>query len=318
VFDLIGGVLPGRLAYGITLMTYVVSLRRRLRIARPEVIYTRELWLLPFLPRRYRTAWEAHDAPRRIGRLVRRAVSRPDSIVVTSDALAETVRRIRPGARIMVERNGVDLEAFERLPDRVSARRSLGLPADRKISLYTGQLLAWKGIATLLEASKLLPDDHQVVIVGGSDDDIRAWQAKVPGNKALFLGRRPHAEIPTFLAAADVCVLPNTAEDRESSTYTSPIKLFEYLASGCPIVASSLPSIREIVGEGEALLVTPDDPAALADTIVACSVEGEQGRERAARGRRLVRERYGWASRAVRILDSIATVRPATDRDLNH
>ena len=71
-----------------------------------------------------------------------------------------------------------------------------------------------------------------------------------------------------YLAAADVAVLPNSSQAQISSNYTSPLKLFEYLASGKPVVASNVPAIREIVqNEQTALLVEPDNARALAEGI---------------------------------------------------
>lgn len=75
-----------------------------------------------------------------------------------------------------------------------------------------------------------------------------------------MVGHRPHQEIPYWLKAADVLVLPNSAKEKISRFYTSPLKLFEYMASGTPIVASDLPSIREVLNEKNAVLVKPDSP----------------------------------------------------------
>jgi len=78
---------------------------------------------------------------------------------------------------------------------------------------------------------------------------------------------RPHDEIALWLKSADVLVLPNTGRQKVSLYYTSPMKLFEYMASGTPIVASSLPSILEILNKSNAVTVEPDNPKALAQGI---------------------------------------------------
>jgi glycosyltransferase involved in cell wall biosynthesis len=70
-----------------------------------------------------------------------------------------------------------------------------------------------------------------------------------------------------MLSAADALVLPNSAEKTISAEYTSPLKLFEYMAAGKPIVASDLQSVREVLDEGNACLVPPDNPKALAKGI---------------------------------------------------
>jgi len=74
--------------------------------------------------------------------------------------------------------------------------------------------------------------------------------------------------VPDYLFAADALLLPNSAKAKIASHYTSPLKLFEYMASRRPIVASDLPALREVLRDGEnAVLVEPDDPKALAERI---------------------------------------------------
>ena len=118
-------------------------------------------------------------------------------------------------------------------------------------------------------------------------------------------GYRPPSEIPLWLKAADVLVLPNSAKKDISKFYTSPMKLFEYMASKRPIVASNLPSLREILNKENAiLLVEPDNPEALA-----------QGIKQAMEDRNLVQtitqnayddvQNYTWEKRAEKILKFI-------------
>lgn len=109
-------------------------------------------------------------------------------------------------------------------------------------------------------------------------------------------------ELPANQAAADVLVLPNTGTDETSVRFTSPLKLFTYMASGRPIVASDLPSIREVLDEQSAYLVTPDDAQALARGITrALSDTGG----RSARAFQLV-QRYSWDERARGILAALS------------
>jgi glycosyltransferase involved in cell wall biosynthesis len=108
--------------------------------------------------------------------------------------------------------------------------------------------------------------------------------------------------MPLWQKAADVLVLPNTAKEEISARYTSPMKLFEYMASGTPVVASRLPSIVELTGEQRATLVEPDDPQALASGIKSVLAGGEA---RSAHALAWVRD-HAWQERAVRILHSLS------------
>lgn len=291
--------LPGYLALGLSLVSFVWAVRRCVATAPPyDVCYTREAWLLPLLRScGRRLAFEAHDLPGRGRSWLCRGLRRADVITATSRALADRLTAL--GARdVSVERNGVDVARFSvaRAPQ-----------AGPKTVLYTGQLQEWKGIGTLLAASRLFSTDVRAVLVGGLPKDIQKWKQKFPDARAEFVGLRPHDEIPSRLAAADVCVVPNSAVTNESVNFTSPIKLYEYLASGCPIVASDLPSIREIVDDSVVLFSKPDDPQSLADAIRRVFDNPPAARACAERGRALVAQ-YDWNARAKRIYELLSHI----------
>ncbi len=170
--------------------------------------------------------------------------------------------------KVLVCPNGIDLKEFSVNLSKKEARERLDFPRDKKNVLYTGHLYEWKGAHILARAVSLSGENIMAVFVGGTDSDIAKFKKKY-GNSANIeiLGRKPHSEIPLYLKAADALVLPNVPATRESEFETSPIKLFEYMASGTPIVASDLPSIREILNESNAVLVEPDNAKALAEGI---------------------------------------------------
>ena len=285
--------LPGYLALGLSLLSFVHAARRYAATApRFDVCYTREAWLLPLVRGCGRMlAYESHNLPGRGQAWFRRGLRAADVVIATSGALAEELTR-RGARSVVVERNGVDAARFA-VPRR---------PHDgKKTVLYTGQLQEWKGIRTLLAASRNFPEDVRLALVGGAAADIARWKREVPGARAEFAGQRPHDEMPALLAAADVCIVPNSAVTRESVHFTSPIKLFEYLASGCPVVASDLPAIREIVDESMVQFFTPDDPVSLAAAISSVLRDPTAAKARAARGQELART-YEWDARARRII----------------
>jgi glycosyltransferase involved in cell wall biosynthesis len=206
-----------------------------------------------------------------------------------------------PEGRVVVAHDGVDLAAFERVESQHAARERLGLPQDKKVVLYIGRLDGWKGTDTLLEAAALLPN-IVMAIIGGEPKQLETLKARYP--QVRFLGFRPYKEIANNEAAADVLVLPNTGKDETSVRFTSPLKLFTYMAAEKPIVASDLPSLREVVSEREVFFVTPDNPAALAAGIAEALSDSVAAAERAAAARTKVSE-YTWAMRAKRIVDFI-------------
>ena len=122
--------------------------------------------------------------------------------------------------------------------------------------------------------------------------------------RVLILGRKPYNQIPALLKAADILVLPNSSREEISNRYTSPLKLFEYMASGRPIVASSLPSITEILNYKNAFLVKPDDAYGLTEGIRKLLDDSLFGVELAKKGLEDVQS-YTWQERSRKILNFI-------------
>jgi glycosyltransferase involved in cell wall biosynthesis len=167
-------------------------------------------------------------------------------------------------------------EAVSVVPDgvRLAPGRHYTPPRETRAPVvgYAGHLYPWKGVETLLRALAELPEARGLVIGGHpAESDLGTLQALAASlgvaSRVTFTGLVPPAEVAGRLEAADVLVLPNRAT-AISSRYSSPLKLFEYLAAGRPIVASDLPAFREVLRDGaNALLVPPDDPAALAAAV---------------------------------------------------
>jgi len=133
---------------------------------------------------------------------------------------------------------------------------------------YAGSLKKWKGVDVLIKAMKYLPGEK--LLIAGNGEEFSNLQNMVKKenlqDRIKFLGYIPHTEIPKFLSKAKILVLPNVEED--TSVFTSPLKLFEYMAAGKPIVASDIPSLREILKHEEnAYLVKPRNPIVLAEGI---------------------------------------------------
>jgi glycosyltransferase involved in cell wall biosynthesis len=199
---------------------------------------------------------------RRLGRRERHVWLRADGYVTITAALANELGH-HFGARehLAVVPDGVRLPPDRRYvppPDRT-----------RPLVAYAGHLYPWKGVDILIEALARLPHVDAVIVGGHSQErDLQRVQALAGrhalGSRITFTGLLPPPEVAAQLARAHVLALPNTATGM-SERYTSPLKLFEYLAAGRAIVASDLPAIREVVRHGEqAWLVPPGDAAALA------------------------------------------------------
>jgi glycosyltransferase involved in cell wall biosynthesis len=205
-------------------------------------------------------------------------------------------------ARVVVEHDALEPSRFAALPSREEAREELGLPREGPLVAYTGGLLAWKGAEVLVEAARLLPA-VRFVIAGGMDLDVERLRERARGVPNVRIdGFQPPSRVGLYLRAADVGVVPNRSRLAISARYTSPLKVFEAMAVGLPLVASDLPSLRELLEDGlDAVLVEPDDPAALARGIE--RVLADPGLRHRLSARMLARApEHTWDARAGRLL----------------
>ena len=242
----------------------------------PALFFTRD-WKIAWLLVRFGlpTILEMHVFPKSnfaVNQIVKITKSKNFALlVVITNALKKLfIDAGVPDDRIITLHDGVDLEMFDMSISKMEARAKLGIPTALKCVVYTGHLYKWKGVYTLVEASAFL-DGIEIIIVGGTTEDIpvlKEFVTKNGYNNVKIVGYVEHNLIPYYLKAADALVLPNSGLSEISSSYTSPLKLFEYMASKRPIVASAVPSIMEVLHhEHNAILVEPDNPRVLGDGI---------------------------------------------------
>ncbi len=236
---------------------------------RPHLVFSRS-YIFPVLSSRlgFATVAESHADPSHATPHFQSLVNasrRPRfrTWVTISHRLAEAYCALGvPAEKIAVLPDAVDLHLF---------RRPTALPADpfagrRPAAVYAGHLYDYKGIPTILEAAKRLPGVY-FHLVGGWVEDIarqRNAAAELGATNVIFHGGHPHAAVPSFLWHADVLLLPPSAR-HPSAAWTSPVKLGEYLASGSPVVATSIPALRDWLTDDHVIFVAPDDGRALAD-----------------------------------------------------
>lgn len=233
------------------------------------IFYTRDEYLLPVLQLfSKRVVWEAHTLPRNSKYYLRYWRKCSAIIPVTHGLKNELVALGLSADQMLVAPDGVDLREFNAVQSsKKELRKQLGLPADKNIIMYTGHLYDWKGVQGLATAAKFLTDQELVVFIGGSaaETDLKKFREKNSGSQRIsILGYQPYRQMPLYLKSADVLVLPNSANSQKSKIWTSPLKLFMYLASQVPIVAADLPSLGEILNQKNSFLYQADNPAALA------------------------------------------------------
>lgn len=234
----------------------------------PDLVFVRS-YILPALTSQFgvTTVVESHayinDNSVQFQRLLK-VTKRPDFklLVTISEELARHYQeRGVPASKLKVLPTGVDLAQFQRpamLPPSPYA------PYARPSVTYVGHLYDYKGIPTILAAAALLPT-VTFHLIGGLPNDLARQQQRVQDLKlgnVLFHGLKPYVEVAPFLWHAQALLLPPSAH-HPSAVWTSPVKLGEYLASGTPVVATSIPALQAWVTEEEVCFVTPDDAVAM-------------------------------------------------------
>ena len=272
------------------------------------IIYTRDVgtaWL--FSRRGCRTAYEAHSWPAGKNFFYQYLFKNVNYIIAITNGLREVfLAQGFADDKILVAPDGVDLKKFDIEMSRKEARQKVNLPLAKKIILYSGSfyLYDWKGVDVLLAAAKYFSNNELLVLVGANESEIKEITGQKFGKNLLLVGRQPYEKVPYYLKAADILVLPNKQGDLMSEKYTSPLKLFEYLASGRPIVASRLPSLAEILNEGNAILVEPNNPKSLADGLKNILNNSPLADKISSQARRDA-QNYSWDKRAVNIINFI-------------
>jgi glycosyltransferase involved in cell wall biosynthesis len=297
-----------RVAFWISYVLFYLSTFFTLLFAskKDAVIYTREA---PFLTLSLLGApafLESHHVFAR-QKVYFRLVRLAKGIVTISHALKEKFIQVGfDKNKILVQPSGVELATFLIDTPQEVARQELELPLDKKIIAYTGNFTtmeADKGISDILHALQKLPD-VLFVAVGGSEKDIALYENKAKeanvSERVLLRGFAPQTTLALYQRAADILLMP-FPDTPHYSQNMSPVKMFEYMASGRPIIASDLPTIREVLNKGNAVLVPPGNAQALAGALRTLLADPAQGEVLAREARKEVGA-YRWEARAERML----------------
>ncbi len=315
------GSLGARFAFYVLLLSYALVSLMLLLFSRADIYYSRDELLLALLSRirpSASLAYEAHQFLRSAqgAALQRRVAGRVGSVIAITPRLKADLVSLRGAdpARVIVAHDGFRRRRFPDNLDRVAARRQVGWAQEAFIVGYVGRLRTLgmdKGVGTLVEALAEI-DGARLALVGGPDEMAAALRERwrelgMPLDRFLYAGHVSPADVPLYLCAFDVCAMPHPP-DAQFSFYTSPLKLFEYMAAGRAIVASDLPAWSDVVADGDsALLLPPGDIAAWAAAIKRLKSDRELREQLGERARQRALAHYTWRARAERILAHIAS-----------
>jgi len=251
------------------------------------LLYLRDLnltqWLLWNLPKPLRSqiVAEVHDLSTKPWRRRRQAriLKRTLAVIALTQSMKEDLIALGvPATKILVAHDAVDLKQFDIGNDQKSSRRYLGWPEDRVIASFVGKFHTngnEKGIPDIIRSATYLLDRYPALLfyfVGGPSGRVPSYLKLIHDlglspDRFVFQDKKPVSEVPYCLKASDILLMPHP-KSLFYSRYVSPLKLFEYMSSKRPIVASNLPSILEVLTHGKnARLAEPGDPQSIANEI---------------------------------------------------
>jgi glycosyltransferase involved in cell wall biosynthesis len=308
-----------RLAFYIQMITYVLLMAFFALFVKADVYYSRDealLAILSWLKPPSSLAYEAHlfSPSARGANLQRRVIANVGSVIAITPKLRDDLISERGATpeRIIIAHDGIRQARFEHVPDRLTARQQIGWDESAFIVGFVGRLQMIgmdKGVGTLVHALAQV-ENASLALVGGPDnmaEQLRQqWlELGLPEDRFLYVGHVAPDEVPHYLSAFDVCAMPHP-HTTQFAYYTSPLKLFEYMASHSVIVASDLPAWADVVTHEEtALLVPPSDTDALATAINRLQQDPDLRQKLADHAYARIMANYTWSARVETILKHI-------------
>ncbi len=281
------------------------------------VVYSRDIFsvfLLSFF-NRFELFYEIHAFPQRLNIFYRLLFPRLKFVAISHGLRDELIGCGIEEKKILVAHDGVDLDLFNSVgSDKLILRKDLCLPQDRKIVAYIGKFTMMnrsKGVELLFDAfskvAKEIPDSF-LLLVGVNREEVSKIENMIESrgisrDNYKLVEHVHHSEAIKYEKAADVLVMsyPNI---KHYQLYMSPLKMFEYMAAGVPIVASDLPAIREILNEDNSVLVESDNREKLVEGIRKI-LQDQELAEKIAKQAFLDVKNYTWQKRAKKILEFI-------------
>lgn len=232
--------------------------------------------------------------------------------LVITEALAhvlETDFRVRfSPEQLIIAPNGVDLERYANLPDPTRARQVLGLP-EGCTAVYSGHFYAGRGMNILFSLALNFPQ-VQFLWIGGRPEDVERMRVRLEKaglKNVLLTGFIENSRLPPYQAAGDILLMPyeraiEGSSGGNSADICSPMKMFDYLASGRAIITSDLPVIREVLNEKNAVFCPPDDIPAWQEAFGALIADPSRRQALSAQARQ-DGQRYNWITREEKALN---------------
>ena len=248
----------------------------------------------------------ARSAFRRVERWLLEKATR----VISSAGLAARVRELAPDARVREWEFSAEFPPTDQ-NEVQQLRTTLDIEPQQKVVLYSGTFERYQGLSLLLKAvpQVLAQEPDAVFVLVGVDGEhaaarIERIAAEIPGHRLRLVPRQAREKIPAFFAMAQVLVSPRVYGGN------LPLKVFDYLAAGRPIVATDIPSHRSVLNDERALLVPPE-PGAMAGAIIRVLQHPEIALGMANAGKEFAIRRLAWGRFVGSVAELYRSIEPA-------
>ncbi|THI91537.1 MAG: glycosyltransferase family 4 protein [Nitrospira sp. CG24A] len=242
------------------------------------------------------------------------ALRRCDRVVVLTDGLRSLVQSqygVQPD-RVVVLPSGSDTAVF-RPRERSACREEEHLDPTCQYIGFVGSFYRYQGLTTLLEAFARIHDRRpstRLLMIGEGEETAALLELAAQRGLSSWItwvGRVEYTRVPIWIGAMNVCVAPFCGNRGE----TSPVKIFDYLACGRPVVASAIPSVTELFSRANGVvLVQPDQIDALAEAVLDLLADPEEACRLGRKGRVFVEQRFGWDAIVRTLRDLVRQIVP--------
>ncbi len=290
-----------------------LSALQPLRHGNPDLAYGHDVLALSMAAREgVSVIYEAHRFPRTsLNRLALNKLLERDNlkaIIAVSDVLKQEFLQCFPKLKpeqIFVAHDGADLINYLDRPAKTLETLKGRLEAFNVG--YAGSLHPGKGLALISRIARIRPE-YDFHVLGGTQKQVQRLQTENKLKNIHFYGHRDHVEVPSYLKAFDICIAPYQHRaliktGRNTSRWISPMKIFEYMAAGKPILCSNLPVMREILKHDyNAILLPASDEQEWAETIDSLKDDPKIGAALGQNAYDSLKHNYTWDQRAEAIL----------------
>ncbi|MEA2112502.1 MAG: glycosyltransferase family 4 protein [Patescibacteria group bacterium] len=303
----------GKIGFLAQTLLYLLKIRAYLFSQRYDFVYTREqltgLFFKNFI-------YEIHNFPKKITFFHKIIFKRIFKVVaITSFLKKDLIENGVLSDKILVASDAVDLNKFNIKIPQKEARNKLNLPQDKNIIGYIGKYVTFgkgnKGVDDLIKAFPevfIRKKDSFLLIVGVGEDNVSKVKklledSRISKEDYKIIAHLPYDKVIYSYRASDVLIM-NYSKFQYHTYYTSPMKMFEYMASKRPIVASDLPAMREVLNDGNCLFIQPDNVGSLIKGIKDI-LQNKDKADRISQQAYSDVQNYTWDKRAQNILNFI-------------